>query len=58
MIAERHLAKTASPISVTGTPYSKAAMPVHFPVPFWPAVSRILGRRYLPAHTIQTVIEF
>lgn len=46
--ADKQRAKTASPMSVTGTPYSKAAMPVHLPVPFWPAVSRIFGSKYFP----------
>ena len=31
---DKHLAKTDSPIKVTGTPYSRAAIAVHFPVPF------------------------
>ena len=39
--AERQRAKTDSPISVSGTPWSRAAMAVHLPVPFWPAVSRM-----------------
>lgn len=33
------------PIRVTGVPYSRAEMAVHFPVPFWPALSRIFGSR-------------
>lgn len=37
------------PMSVTGTPYSRAEMAVHFPVPFCPALSLIFGRRYLPS---------
>ena len=42
-MADRQRAKTASPISVTGMPRSSALMAVHLPVPFWPAVSRILS---------------
>lgn len=37
------------PIRVTGVPYSKAEMAVHFPVPFCPALSRILGSRCVPS---------
>lgn len=33
-IALRQRENTASPISVSGTPSSRAAMPVHLPVPF------------------------
>ena len=39
--AERQRAKTASAIKVSGTPMSQAEITVHFPVPFWPAASRI-----------------
>ena len=39
--ADRQRAKTASPIKVRGIPSSKAAIAVHLPVPFCPAVSRI-----------------
>lgn len=42
LMAERHRAKTASPMRVTGMPLSRASMAVHLPVPFWPAWSRIL----------------
>lgn len=34
---------------VTGTPYSRAEMAVHFPVPFCPALSLIFGSRCLPS---------
>lgn len=37
------------PMRVTGTPYSRAEMAVHFPVPFCPALSLIFGSRYLPS---------
>ena len=37
------------PIRVTGVPYSRAEMAVHFPVPFCPALSRILGSRGVPS---------
>ena len=47
--ADRQRANTASPISVTGMPRSSALMPVHLPVPFWPAVSRILSTSGLPS---------
>ena len=43
--AETQRANTASPIRVTGMPSSRALTPVHLPVPFWPAVSRILSTR-------------
>ena len=39
----------ALPMRVTGTPYSRAEMAVHFPVPFCPALSRIFGSRCLPS---------
>ena len=39
--ADRQRENTDSPMRVTGTPSSSAEMPVHFPVPFCPAVSRI-----------------
>lgn len=39
----------ALPMRVTGTPYSRAEMAVHFPVPFCPALSRIFGNRCLPS---------
>jgi aryl-alcohol dehydrogenase-like predicted oxidoreductase len=40
---ERYLANTASPIRVRGAPSSSATAAVHLPVPFSPAVSRILS---------------
>lgn len=40
------------PIKVTGVPYSKAEMAVHFPVPFCPALSRILGSRCVPSESL------
>lgn len=39
------------PIKVTGVPYSRAEMAVHFPVPFCPALSRILGSRCVPSES-------
>src|SRR5438105_3666969 len=48
-IDERLRAKTASPIRVTGVPVSSALMQVHFPVPFWPAVSRIFSTTGVPS---------
>ena len=48
-IAERQRANTASPMSVSGTPSSSAAMPVHLPVPFWPAVSRMFSTSAEPS---------
>jgi hypothetical protein len=45
---DRHRAKTISPITVTGIPYSRLATAVHFPVPFCPAESRIFSNRYEP----------
>ena len=47
--AERQRAKTASPMSVTGMPCSSASMPVHFPVPFCPAVSEIFSTSGVPS---------
>ena len=44
-IEERYLANTASPIKVSDDPSSKATVAVHLPVPFWPAVSRMLSIR-------------
>ena len=38
LMAERHRAKTASPMRVTGVPRSRALIAVHFPVPFCPAL--------------------
>ena len=49
LIAERHLEKTASPISVSGIPISSAVIAVHLPVPFCPAVSRILSTSGFPS---------
>src|SRR5690606_42154541 len=43
--ADRQRANTDSAISVRGTPKSRATVPVHLPVPFCPAVSRILSTR-------------
>ena len=48
-IAERQRANTASPMSVSGTPSSRAAMPVHLPVPFCPAVSRMFSTSAEPS---------
>ena len=39
--ADKQRAKTASPIKVKGIPKSSAFIPVHLPVPFCPAVSKI-----------------
>jgi hypothetical protein len=41
--ADTQRAKTASAISVIGMPSSATFITVHLPVPFWPAVSRILS---------------
>lgn len=43
---------SAIPIRVTGVPYSSAEMAVHFPVPFCPALSRILGSRWVPSASL------
>ena len=48
-MAERQRENTASPMRVSGTPSSSAAMPVHLPVPFWPAVSSIFSTMGLPS---------
>ncbi len=40
LTALMHLAKTASATVGAGMPISKAFTDVHFPVPFWPAVSK------------------
>ena len=45
--ADRVRAKTASAMSVRGTPRSHAEITVHFPVPFWPAVSLVTVRRLM-----------
>ena len=47
-MALRQRAYTASPISVTGMPRSSELTLVHLPVPFWPAVSRILSTTASP----------
>ena len=47
-MALRQRAKTASPISVSGMPRSSELTLVHLPVPFCPAVSRILSTTYSP----------
>ena len=46
--ADRQRAKTASAISVSGTPRSVAEPTVHLPVPFCPAASRIRSTSGLP----------
>jgi len=51
-MAERQRAKTASLIRVRGTPSSRAETLIHFPVPFWPAVSRILSTRGFPSSSL------
>ena len=43
LMAESALAKTASLMSVRGIPRSKDVTEVHFPVPFCPAVSRMVS---------------
>ena len=48
LIADRHLENTASPMSVRGTPWSRADVAVHLPVPFCPAVSRIYSTTVSP----------
>lgn len=40
------------PIRVTGVPYSSAEIAVHFPVPFCPALSRILGSKCVPSESL------
>lgn len=52
---DRHLLKTASPISVTGEPYCKPAIAVHLPVPFCPAESLIFGNKYCPINLIHNM---
>ena len=37
------------PMSVTGMPCSSASIPVHFPVPFCPAVSEIFSTSGVPS---------
>ncbi len=49
----RHLAKTASPMRVTGMPRSRALIAVHFPVPFWPAESRIFSTNGVPSSSLK-----
>ena len=46
---DRQRANTLSPISVTGWPLSSALITVHLPVPFCPAVSRILSTSGAPS---------
>lgn len=48
IMIQLYLENTLSAIRVTGTPNSRAAMAVHLPVPFCPAVSRIFSKRYCP----------
>ena len=48
LIEDRNRANTLSPISVSGMPRSSAEIAVHLPVPFCPAVSRILSSVYSP----------
>ena len=55
--AERQRAKTASPMRVTGMPCSSASMPVHLPVPFWPAVSRIFSTSGVPSASLNLRIS-
>ena len=50
--AEMQRAKTDSAISVSGTPKSKATTPVHLPVPFWPAVSRMFSTSGDPSSSL------
>jgi hypothetical protein len=40
-------------ISVNGAPKSSALIPVHFPVPFWPAVSKILSTKGSPSSSLK-----
>lgn len=47
-----HLECKYIPMSVTGTPYSKAEIAVHLPVPFCPALSLILGSRGVPSESL------
>ena len=44
---------STTPISVSGTPRSMAAMPVHFPVPFCPAASRIFSTSGDPSSSLK-----
>lgn len=37
---------------MTGVPYSRAEIAVHFPVPFCPALSRILGSKCVPSESL------
>lgn len=57
LTADKHRAKTASPIKVTGVPKSKALMAVHFPVPFCPAASRILVTMGSPSSSLNRRIS-
>ena len=54
---ERYLENTASPIKVRGIPSSRATVAVHLPVPFWPAVSKILSTRYVPSFSLNLSIS-
>ena len=49
VMAEMQRANTASAIVGAGTPMSRALVEVHLPVPFWPAVSRILSTSGAPS---------
>ena len=51
--ADKHRAKTASPMRVTGIPISSASMAVHLPVPFWPAESRIFSTMGTPSSSLK-----
>ena len=53
LIADRQRANTASLISVSGMPSSSASTPVHLPVPFCPAVSRILSTSGWPSASLK-----
>ena len=47
-LAEMQRLNTASVIVAVGAPNWRASIPVHFPVPFWPAASRIRSTMGLP----------
>ena len=51
--ADTQRANTASPIRVSGTPRSRAETPVHLPVPFCPAVSRIFATSAWPSSSLK-----
>lgn len=42
---DKYLENTLSAMRVSGTPNSRPAIPVHFPVPFCPAASLIFSKR-------------